>query len=350
MVVLSWCPASTPKIYWFFVFSNFPELIETTIFPTTGDDTDSQYVCITLQIRPGSEYPEVKPDFKLKGPRGLDDSGIEAIERSVAAKLDECVGQPVVFDLIDLIREQLTESNLPTGQCVICLYGFKDGDEFTKTGCYHYFHNNCLGIWLTNARKNFDEEQAKLPNWQRDAKPFITSCPVCREPIDAQVEGLRAAPPPLEQALAPEFTLTDELKALQLQMAQLFQHQKEKGGIIDVNAEDKSLIAIDPEGAANEQKRRQENLLRAPQPQTSAQKPKKVQQQKPSDGDSDEDSSDDNRRRGGRRQDPKGKHKGKRERYHGRYRNQESARWQLSRLLIEQVLVNPPCFSAFSTI
>lgn len=312
--------------------SDFPELIETTIFPTTGEDTDRQYVCITLQIMPTTKYPETKPDFKLKAPRGLDDGGIAAIERAIMFKLEESIGQPVVFDLIDLIREQLTESNLPTGQCVICLYGFQEGDEFTKTACYHYLHSYCLAVWLTNAHKNFDEEQAKLPTWQRnEAKPFQSCCPVCREIIDVDVDGLKQAPPPQELENAPDFHLTDELKALQAEMSKLFLKQKEKGGIIDVDADEKTLIAIDPEGAANEQKRRQEVALnRASQPNSSnappAQKPIKPKPQPSVDDENeDEDSSeDDRRRRGGRRQDRY--HKGKRERYHGRYRNQESMR------------------------
>lgn len=317
-----------------FVFSEFPELIETTIFPTTGEDTDRQYVCITLQIMPTASYPEDKPDFKLKAPRGLDDGGITAIERAIQQKLDETLGQPVVFDLIDLIREHLTESNLPTGQCVICLYGFQDGDDFTKTACYHYLHSYCLGVWLTNARKNFDEEQAKLPNWQRsEAKPFQSCCPVCREIIDVDVDSLKAAQPPQELENAPEFQLTEELKQLQAEMSKLFLKQKEKGGIIDVTADEKTLIAIDPEGAANEQKRRQEVALnRTTQPNSSnavvANKPVKPNKQQ-TNGDENEDgeSSDDDRgrRRGGRRPD-RYHNKGKRERYHGRYRNQESTR------------------------
>lgn len=311
--------------------SDFPELIETTVFPTTGEDTDKQYVCVTLQIMPTDKYPETKPEFKLKAPRGLDDGGIAAIERAIMLKLDESLGQPVVFDLIDLIREHLTESNLPTGQCVICLYGFLEGDEFTKTACYHYLHSHCLAVWLTNARKNFDEEQAKLPTWQRnEAKPFQSCCPVCREIIiEVDVEGLKQAPPPQELENAPDFHLTDELKALQAEMSKLFLKQKEKGGIIDISTEEKTLIAIDPEGAANEQKRRQEVALN-PKPNSStapAQKPVKAKPpptQADDENEDEESSDDDRRRRGGRRQDRY--HKGKRERYHGRYRNQESMR------------------------
>lgn len=228
-------------------------MIETTVFPTTCEDKDSQYVCITLQIMPTKDYPDTKPDFKLKAPRGLDDTGINIIEKAINRKLDESLGIPVVFDLIDLIREHLTESNLPTGQCVICLYGFQEGDDFTKTSCYHYLHSHCLSIWLQNAKKNFDEEQSKLPNWQRnEAKPFQSTCPVCRELIDIDTQRLKEAKTPEELQNAPKFQLTEELKQLQAQMAKLFLHQKQKGGIIDTTVDEKTLLAIDPEGAANE--------------------------------------------------------------------------------------------------
>lgn len=320
-----------------FVCSDFPELIETRVFPTTGEDTERQYVCITLQIMPTKEYPETKPDFKLRNPRGLDDACISAIEKAIVAKLDESIGQPVVFDLIDLIREYLTESNVPTGQCVICLYGFQEGDDFTKTSCYHYLHSHCLAIWLQNARRNFLEEQSKLPQWQRsEAKPFQSSCPVCREAIDIDLEKLKEAKTPQELENAPQFTLTEELKQLQAEMAKLFLHQKQKGGIIDASVEDKTLIAIDPEGAANEPKRKPvipENAKinrsnQQPNASNSAQKSantQKQQQQQADDGnDSEEDEVDDRRRRIGGRRDRYYNHKGKRN--YGRHRNHDSNR------------------------
>ncbi|EDS31659.1 conserved hypothetical protein [Culex quinquefasciatus] len=159
--------------------SGYPELIETTVFPTVGEEVDSQYVCITLQISPFLSvlpvpgYPDVKPNIKLKNPRGLDDHIINCIEAAVRQKLDECLGSPVVFDLIDIIREHLTESNLPTGQCVICLYGFQEGDEFTKTVCYHYLHSHCLACHLKASKKNYDEELAKMPVSRRNAQTIL---------------------------------------------------------------------------------------------------------------------------------------------------------------------------------
>ena len=101
--------------------SGFPELIETTVLPTVGEEVERQYVCITLQVIPTKLYPDEKPKIHLKNPRGLDDQSINAIKSAVDTKLQESIGLPVVFDLIDVIREHLTESNLPSGQCMIIM-------------------------------------------------------------------------------------------------------------------------------------------------------------------------------------------------------------------------------------
>jgi E3 ubiquitin-protein ligase RNF25 len=86
-----------------FVYSGVPELIETTVFPTVGENFDQQYVCLTLLVIPGPGYPDEMPTFKLRNPRGLSDSSIATIEKAVVEKLIESLGQPVVFDLIEVI-------------------------------------------------------------------------------------------------------------------------------------------------------------------------------------------------------------------------------------------------------
>ncbi|KAB5553558.1 hypothetical protein PHYPO_G00040010 [Pangasianodon hypophthalmus] len=55
----------------------------------------------------------------------------------------------VLYQLIEKAKEILTESNIPHGHCVICLYGFQEGEVFTKTSCYHYFHSHCLGRYVS---------------------------------------------------------------------------------------------------------------------------------------------------------------------------------------------------------
>lgn len=72
---------------------------------------------------------------------------------------------------MQLIRESLTESNLPSGNCAICLFGFTDGDVFIKTQCYHHFHSRCLANHLIAGQKYHAEEMDKLPNWQQMQAP-----------------------------------------------------------------------------------------------------------------------------------------------------------------------------------
>ncbi|XP_054738561.1 E3 ubiquitin-protein ligase RNF25 [Anastrepha obliqua] len=227
--------------------SDIPEVIETTVFPQVGDEAE-QYVCVTLQVIPTADYPETSPQFKLLRPRGLDDARLEEIKRACNEKLRESLGFPVVFDLIEVVREHLTDSNLPSGQCVICLYGFSDGDEFTRTECFHYLHSYCLGRHLNALRRTYKEEYDKLPSWlQKTADPFQALCPVCREPIKDEEDSLRCAMPPSELENAPEFKLTRELRDLQQRMSALFLKQKSRGGIIDVDAETGTVISIESE-------------------------------------------------------------------------------------------------------
>lgn len=161
------------------IFSNAPELIETTIFPNVCENLEHQYVCVTLQVIPSAGYPDVQPKYQLKNPRGLDDLNVIDINKAIDKKLQESIGSPVVFDLINIVRDHLTDSNLPSGQCVICLYGFQDGDAFIKTVCYHYFHSYCFARHLTASERNYQEELDKLPSWQKNTfAPFEVNIPI----------------------------------------------------------------------------------------------------------------------------------------------------------------------------
>jgi RWD domain len=93
-----------------------------------GENLDQQYVCLTLAVIFSPNYPNEVPKFRISNPRGLSDQCLATIEKAIVEKLTEMLGQPVVFDLIEVVRDHLTESNLPTGQCVICLYGFCEGE------------------------------------------------------------------------------------------------------------------------------------------------------------------------------------------------------------------------------
>lgn len=223
-------------------------MIETTVYPEICDDTQQHYICVTLQVIPSNKYPDVSPQYKLVKPRGLDDQRLDQIKNACNDKLIESIGYPVVFDLIELVREHLSGSNLPSGQCVICLYGFSEGDDFTKTECFHYLHSYCLSRHLIASRKYYQEQIDKLPAWiQKTAEPFHAQCPVCREWIKDYSDGLKCAMPPAELENAPEFKLTDDLKELQKKMNEMYLIQKSRGAIIDTEAESGTFISIESE-------------------------------------------------------------------------------------------------------
>ncbi|XP_029665451.1 E3 ubiquitin-protein ligase RNF25 isoform X1 [Formica exsecta] len=229
-----------------------PEYIETILFPSTGEDSQSQYVCVTLIVRLPLGYPDVSPAINLRNPRGLDEDTVKLMQSDAEAKCKDFIGQPVMFELIELIREHLTRSNLPTDQCAVCLYGFREGDEFTKTECYHYFHSHCLAAHVAAAERYYREEQEKLPQWQQDTtNKFQAICPVCRESINCDVESLWSAPPPIDVEAATDFSVTAELRELQKQMSALYLRQQQRGGIIDLEAEGvKMLVRTEDDPAA----------------------------------------------------------------------------------------------------
>ncbi|XP_067011175.1 E3 ubiquitin-protein ligase RNF25 [Anabrus simplex] len=228
--------------------SGCPSAVEIVLYPSTAHDAVHQYVRITLVVELPPGYPDSVPTVHLRNPRGLDDSVLDKITREVKEKCSDFCGQPVIYELIELVKEHLTASNLPSCQCAICLYGFKEGDHFTKTQCYHYFHSYCLAAHVTNTERSFHEEQEKLPAWQRDHKGYQVLCPVCREVIACDLEELKSAPQPLDVENARHFELSDELRSLQEQMAALFSYQKQRGGIIDLEAEESKLVLVtDPQ-------------------------------------------------------------------------------------------------------
>ncbi|KAJ8687139.1 hypothetical protein QAD02_022933 [Eretmocerus hayati] len=230
-----------------------PESIETVVFPSTGEDSQSQYVCVKLVVKLPSGYPDITPLVSLRNPRGLDEDTVRQIQYDADNKCRDFLGQPVMFELIELVREHLTKSNLPTGQCAVCLYGFREGDEFIKTECYHHFHSYCLAAHVAATKRYYQEEQEKLPLWQQDSTDkFQALCPVCREPINCSVENLKGAPPPIDVETATDFALTQELMDMQQKMSELYLRQQQRGGIIDLEAEGVKLLVTTEDGSSDQ--------------------------------------------------------------------------------------------------
>lgn len=51
-------------------------------------------------------------------------------------------------------------------ECAICMVAYEDGESIKKTPCGHFFHEECLGKWLENAK----------------------SCPLCRKDLQGAID------------------------------------------------------------------------------------------------------------------------------------------------------------------
>ncbi|XP_022116950.1 E3 ubiquitin-protein ligase RNF25 [Pieris rapae] len=247
-----------------------PKGIEMNVLPSTCDKSDEQYVRLTLEIYLSPDYPESSPKVIMRNPRGLDDRILSCIQTDIEDKLIDNIGHLIVYELIEMVRECLTQCNLPRGQCAICLHGFVKGDIFIKTPCFHYFHSQCLSKHCIAGKKYYDEEFEKLPMWQRmEAKPHQQTCPVCRSTVQFNVDDLKKAPPPVESIDAQPFHLTDEIKAMQERMAALMAHQIARGGVIGVgDSEPPPLIITDP--TDQEEPKSSTSGTQNPRPETSS--------------------------------------------------------------------------------
>ncbi|XP_041348298.1 hornerin-like [Gigantopelta aegis] len=213
---------------------NHPSTIILELHPSTGDDLTKRFVCMTLVLKPPLAYPDELPEIGIKNPRGVGDEELQSLQEAMNELAEMKRGGPMLYQLIEMAKETLTEGNVPRCPCVICQEHFDEGDVFTRTACYHYFHKMCFGRYIKHAlTQSEDSEQDEQ-----------VVCPVCRENLSFDLEEL-------EDSTAMElddfkFVPSQEIRDLQKQMAELLIKQKSNGGIIDLQEEkDKYLVNAD---------------------------------------------------------------------------------------------------------
>ncbi|XP_066959397.1 E3 ubiquitin-protein ligase RNF25 [Macrobrachium rosenbergii] len=225
--------------------SGVPNGVEVSVVPATAQNIDEQHVRVTLVLTLPPEYPDVPPNIILRNPRGVDDYVLMKIQKESKQKCEEFLGCPVIYELIEVVRDNLTANNAPSCPCAICLHHFTDTDVFTKTLCFHYFHSYCLGRYIASCEDEAAaEEEEPQPAWMaREKKPIM--CPVCRDPLQKELSSaeLLMCLPPEEDKTVAEFRADDpDIMALQQRMARLYMEQKEKGGIIDLEEEKNKFL------------------------------------------------------------------------------------------------------------
>uniref|UniRef100_A0A8C2WHD2 E3 ubiquitin-protein ligase RNF25 n=1 Tax=Cyclopterus lumpus TaxID=8103 RepID=A0A8C2WHD2_CYCLU len=170
--------------------------VSLVLYPSTAEDSVSQFVRLTLTLTLDQQYPSSSPDISIHNPRGLSDDKISSVQRCLQLEAQSCLGSPVLYQLIEKAKEILTESNIPHGNCVICLYGFKEGETFSKTSCYHYFHSHCLGRYASHSERELLQREKELEEDKTRERELTVVCPVCREPLTYDVDQLLRCPAP----------------------------------------------------------------------------------------------------------------------------------------------------------
>ncbi|XP_053375572.1 uncharacterized protein DDB_G0290685-like [Mercenaria mercenaria] len=210
------------------------------LHPATGEDLEQRFVCMTLILDLSPQYPDVPPEITIKNPRGIAEEELLSLREDMHKLCEDRQGGPVLFELIELAKDSLTAGNIPHCPCMICLEHFHEGEKFTKTECYHYFHESCLSRYVTHVLTKTPEIVLAHAEPSPAASKLV--CPVCREEIHYKFDDFDTSP--LEDDFV--FTPTDEMREVQAHMAAMLEQQRAKGGIIDVEAErNKYLVKND---------------------------------------------------------------------------------------------------------
>ncbi|KAJ8402571.1 hypothetical protein AAFF_G00366540 [Aldrovandia affinis] len=219
--------------------------VSVDLYPSTAEDSLSQFVRLTLTLTLGSKYPSSPPTISIHNPRGLSDDKLLSVQQCLEAEALSCLGAPVLYQLIEKAKEILTESNIPHGNCVICLFGFKEGEVFTKSGCYHHFHSHCLGRYVTHSETELRERERELEEdktrGRMEGEDLSVVCPVCREPLTYDLEVLLNSPAPHFPKMEGTF-LGPEFQKKWVKLQNILERQREKGGVIDPEVESNRFL------------------------------------------------------------------------------------------------------------
>uniref|UniRef100_A0A3B3CA38 E3 ubiquitin-protein ligase RNF25 n=1 Tax=Oryzias melastigma TaxID=30732 RepID=A0A3B3CA38_ORYME len=215
--------------------------VSLVLHPSTGQDAVSQFVRLTLTLTLDPQYPCSSPVISIHNPRGLSDDKLSSVQTCLQLEAASCLGSPVLYQLIEKAKEILTDSNIPHGNCVICLYDFKEGEAFTKTSCYHYFHSHCLGRYVSHSEEELQQREKELEEdktrERTEHQELTVVCPVCREALTYDLDLLLLSPAPqLPETFGSDFQRKWE------GLQKILEKQRSKGGIIDPEVESNRFL------------------------------------------------------------------------------------------------------------
>ncbi|KAK3084382.1 hypothetical protein FSP39_012603, partial [Pinctada imbricata] len=223
-----------------------PKQISMQLHPATGDEVDKKFVCITLVLDIPQQYPDDLPEISLKNPRGLGEEQVISVKSSMLDLAKERQGGHMLYEMIELVVDSLTQGNVPRCACPICYEHFTDMDMFTRTQCYHFFHVSCLDRYVRHEleRREAEREDAPAHTKHEASDSDKVPCPVCREEITLDKDQLQRSLS-VDEEETTTYVPTPEIRQWQRQMSELREKQKQKGGIIDMEEEKNKFLVTE---------------------------------------------------------------------------------------------------------
>uniref|UniRef100_A0A183F7H5 RING-type domain-containing protein n=1 Tax=Heligmosomoides polygyrus TaxID=6339 RepID=A0A183F7H5_HELPZ len=196
-------------------------------------------------------------------PRGISDQSHRQLTEEVRQLVRENAGLPVMFDVLqhcsDFILEHQHSASLA---CPICLCPMSSVGV-SATPCDHYAHTECLELHVEHTRKQLGEKLAARGFKMCDDVDRSLRCPVCRIVMEEEVEPILQPSPPsgrrrrsslkerestYSRRLVQQGSLADfdfdweRWRQQQASLMVIYEKQKEKGGIIDLEEERKKNL------------------------------------------------------------------------------------------------------------
>jgi len=233
-----------------------PISINITIY-SNGDENDldreKRLLFVTFIAELPSTYPDMdSPKITLYRPRGLTDEQLNELNSSISSCLEFNSGSCVLYECIELIRSKLSSYELPHEACAICLTLIDHRNDIIKTNCHHFYHKDCLASYVKLKKIELDEkyQEAKRNGFhiEKDFRNDIED-PVCRQILSNHV--IEQLPSSCHKQISNDHeenreliqTLSPHMRQWQERTKALFQQQKEKGGIIDLEKNQEMIFS-----------------------------------------------------------------------------------------------------------
>jgi hypothetical protein len=236
---------------------NNPISINITIY-SNGDendlDRDKRLLCLTFIAELPSTYPDLdSPKITLCRSRGLTDEQLNELNSLIYSCLELNFGSCVLYECIELIHSKLSSYEIPTEACAICLTLITNRNDVIKTNCHHFYHKNCLKSYVDIRKIELEEkyQEAKTNGFyiEKDFRNDIED-PVCRQILSNNIIEQLSSSLLIEQTCHDKEEHRELIEQLSPYIRQwqertnaLFQQQKEKGGIIDLDKNQEMIFS-----------------------------------------------------------------------------------------------------------